>query len=146
MVCSNYKNPLQAMTVTGFSLTVSDREAPNNLVAVYPEFELKIAELEPRQLDGLLQFHLQEMELSDQENQDNRVSVQTEVALTLEFDMGDIPIDNLGCFTKFTFPSDMPLPSTPLRAGYISSSYPGHRMLLPLAGKTLTSSDYFIAN
>jgi len=39
------------------------------------------------------------------------VPIQTEVGISIEFNMGVVPIDNTGCYVKYTFPKDMPLTS-----------------------------------
>lgn len=48
--------------------------------------------------------------------------IQTEVGLSLEFKMGLIPIDDTGCFVKYTFPNDIQLPTTTL-------TYQGYDMM-----------------
>lgn len=54
--------------------------------------------------------------------------IQTEVGISIELDMGPIPIDNLGCYVKYTFPNDMPLPAGVL-GGYQSSALGGYQMM-----------------
>lgn len=55
--------------------------------------------------------------------------------------MGDLPIDNTGCFVKVTFPKDMPLPSAAL-AAYQSDEKAQMRMLeSPTNGFNLKRSD-----
>ena len=39
------------------------------------------------------------------------VPIQTEIGISIEFNMGVVPIDNTGCYVKYTFPKDMPLTS-----------------------------------
>ena len=52
-----------------------------------------------------------------------------------------IPIDNKGCYVKYTFPDDMRLPNEPLQA-YLSSTEPGKKMMMsPTTGQTLILKD-----
>jgi len=146
LVCNNYRNPIYARTIPGFGMSVSDREEPINLIAKYPNWSFKIDKLAPRGLpaDALFDFYL---------NNDNNptaaaVPIQTEVGISIEFDMGDVPIDNKGCFVKYTFPNDMPLPTGILNGGYQSIDTPGKQMMLSSTnGINLKNGiEYFINN
>lgn len=35
--------------------------------------------------------------------------------------MGEVPVDNTGCYVKYTFPNDFVLPSNALKGGYQGS-------------------------
>lgn len=44
---------------------------------------------------------------------DAKVPIQIQMlgAISIQFDMGYVPIDNTGCFVKYSFPNDLPLRS-----------------------------------
>ena len=126
LTCSNYRNPIQAGTISGFEMSLSDRETPYNLIARYPEWSFTIPKLEPRELRSQLSFALF-VNGSDEPTQDP-VSIQTKVGLSIEFGMGAIPVDSRECYVKYSFPYDVPLPEDGL--GYLSSSEEGKQMML----------------
>jgi hypothetical protein len=72
--------------------------------------------------------------------------IQSIVGLSIEFDMGPIPIDTSGCYVKYTFPNDIPLPANGL--SYLSSDDVGKKMMFSSsAGINLVEeNDYFIRN
>lgn len=127
LTCSNYRNPIYASTIAGFQMTIRDLETPNNLVAIYPAWGFTIATLLPRALPLPLKLALYEQD-SDEPSL-NPVPIQTDVGISIEFEMGEVPIDGKGCYVKYTFPNDVPLPATILRGGYQSFSALDYRMM-----------------
>jgi len=59
-----------------------------------------------------------------------------------------IPIDDTGCFVKYTFPDDIPLPSTSLQGGYQSDQAAGYKMMYSSTNGINLKRDieYFIRN
>lgn len=54
LTCTNYKNPTYAHTITGFRISLKDRESPPNLIAIYKGFSLEISSLKERELESEL--------------------------------------------------------------------------------------------
>lgn len=146
LTCTNYRNPLKAGTIAGFKITVSDRETPSNLVAIYPQWSFVISDLAPQDLPAPLKFEL--FRFNSDEPSQTSLPIQTDIGLSIEFNMGVIPVDDRGCYVKYTFPLDMPLPTTALSGGYLSSKDVGEQMMLSSAnGINLQPNvEYFIRN
>jgi hypothetical protein len=146
LTCTNYRNPLKAGRISGFRITLSDRETPQNLVAAYPAWSFTIDELEPQQLPAPLIFTFYPH--GSDEPSAGPLNVQTDSGVSIEFNMGAVPVDDKGCFVKYTFPSDMPLPSTALAGGYLSSKEKGEQMMYSSANGINLQQDfeYFIRN
>jgi len=104
--CNNYNNPIYSMTVAGYVIKIVDNEIPPNLIADYPPWSFSAAGLLPRTLttDITFQFYL-----NNEDTATSPVPIQTSVGISIEFNMGTIPVDNLGCYVKYTFPSDIPM-------------------------------------
>jgi len=121
--CSNYNNPIYSTVVTGFSITIVDREEPTNNIATYPSWQFTANNLLPRKLSSELTF---EFFLDNSDTPTSPVPIQTEVGISISFNMDTIPIDDTGCFVKYTFPNDMAMVSLPYTyQGYDMMSKPG---------------------
>ena len=131
LTCTNYRNPLKAGIISGFRISVSDRETPSNLVAIYPQWSFTVSELAPLELPLPLKFEL--FSLNSDVPTQTSLPIQTDIGLSIEFNMGVIPVDDRGCFVKYTFPFDMPLPESALSGGYLSSRDSGEQMMLSSA-------------
>jgi hypothetical protein len=109
-----------------------DRESPPNLIAKYEPWGFDTYELKEQTFTSGLLFKLYDPVISETPTSPDPVPIQTRVSLSIEFNMDQIPIDNTGCYVKYSYPNDMRLPSDPLQ-GYISSEDPGKKMMLSSA-------------
>lgn len=103
----------------------------SNFVAIYPDWSFNIEKLAPRKLKSPIVINL--YETGSNLPHVGQVLIQTEHAFSIEFDMVDVPVDNQGCYVKYTFPQDIALPDAKL-TGYQSSKEPGEAMMLSATG------------
>lgn len=90
---------------------MSDNEQIPNQIAKYPQFSFDAQDLVARQIASGINFNFY---LNNEDNPTSPVPIQTDAGLSIEFDMGKVPIDTSGCYVKYTFPNDIPLPEEPL--------------------------------
>lgn len=69
------------------------------------------------------------------------VPIQTAVGISIAFNMGLIPVDNLGCYVKYSFPDDFKLTSAVM-------TYQGYDMMTTSTGNSnlALNQDVFIKN
>ena len=97
-----------------FYMEMLDRESPPNLISKYEPWGFDTYELKEQTFTSGLAFKLFDPVISETPTSPDPVPIQTRVSLSIEFNMDQVPIDNTGCYVKYSYPNDMRLPSDPL--------------------------------
>lgn len=112
--CSNYNNPIYDTAAVGpFAVKVQDLEEPPNDIVAYPSFTFDAVGLGARTALLPLAFQLF---TGSSGTVSNPIAIQTSGSIAIEFEMGAVPVDDTGCYVKYTFPNDFVLPATALRS------------------------------
>ena len=104
--CSNYRAPVYAQIVNGFSISIYDFESIKspNLIATYPPFSLDARNIGSLNIANDIRLLFLDPKTGEEISQP--VAIETEANLKIEFDLAT-PVANTGCYLKYLIPTGL---------------------------------------